>query len=186
MQAGYQHLTDQELLQRYHSTGMTEWLGILLKRYTLLLFGVGMKYLKNEEEAKDLVQAVFLKALSELPKYKVDYVKSWLYMIARNQCLMKLRQKNTIFSIEYSAIEIADTIEEETVFKQEELLGSINTALNELNDDQKICITLFYLNKLSYQQIAAQTGYSLLQIKSHIQNGKRNLKIKLQKYNDHE
>jgi RNA polymerase sigma-70 factor (ECF subfamily) len=95
MPAGYQHLTDQELLQRFHADGQTEWLGLLLKRYTLMLFGVGMKYLRDEEEAKDVVQAVFLKALTELPKYKVDDLKSWLYMIARNHCLMKLRNKNT-------------------------------------------------------------------------------------------
>lgn len=187
MPAGYHHLTDQELLQRYQLDGQTEWLGILLKRYTLLLFGVGMKYLKNEEEAKDVVQSVFLKALSELPKYKVDYVKSWLYMIARNHCLMKLRHKNVIFSLDDQGTELMDQTEQpEKAIQQDALLGSMEQALTELNDDQRLCITLFYLHKNSYQQIAEKTGYSLLQIKSHIQNGKRNLKIKLQKHTDHE
>lgn len=183
----YQHLTDQELLQRYDSSGQTEWLGMLLKRYTLLLFGVGMKYLKNEEEAKDIVQAVFLKALIELPKYKVVYVKSWLYMIARNQCFMKLRQKNNTFSMEEYTSEIADTTDSyPNILHQDALIGSIEVALNQLNIEQKTCISLFYLQKLSYQQISDKTGYSLLQIKSHIQNGKRNLKIKLQKQIDHD
>lgn len=187
MSAGHQHLTDQELLQRYHSTEQTEWLGILLKRYTLLLFGVGMKYLKDEEEAKDLVQTVFLKALHELPKYKVDYVKSWLYMIARNQCLMKLRQKNVTFSMETQTADLPDSHEDSTeAIQKEALLGSMEIALNQLNDEQRICVTLFYLEKCSYQQISEQTGYTLLQIKSHIQNGKRNLKIKLEKHKDHE
>lgn len=186
MPAGYNHLTDQELLQRFHADGQTEWLGLLLKRYTLLLFGVGMKYMKDEEEAKDVVQSVFLKALTELPKYKVDYVKSWLYMIARNHCLMKLRQKNVTFSLENHAV-LSEPIEDpQRSIKQEILLGSMELALTELNEEQRTCITLFYLQKQSYQQIADQTGYSLLQIKSHIQNGKRNLKIKLEKHNDHE
>ena len=187
MPAGYQHLTDQELIQRYQSDGQTEWLGILLKRYTLLLFGVGMKYLKDEEEAKDVVQSVFLKALTELPKYKVDYVKSWLYMIARNHCLMKLRQKNVTYSLDTQGSEISAQHEDpEKANQQDQLLGSMEQALTELSEDQRICVTLFYLQKKSYQQIAEETGFSLLQIKSHIQNGKRNLKIKLQKHTDHE
>ena len=79
-------ITDQELLARYYREGNAELLGVLLQRYTLLLFGVGMKYLKDEEEARDVVQQVFLKVLTELPKYRVEYFKSWLYMIAKNHC----------------------------------------------------------------------------------------------------
>src|SRR5713226_5408526 len=86
-------MTDQELLENFHSTRDNDWLGILLHRYTLLLLGVCMKYLKNEEEAKDSVQQVFLKVIQELHKYKVEYFKSWLYMVAKNHCLMRLRDK---------------------------------------------------------------------------------------------
>ena len=89
----HNHTDDRELLQRFYADGNNEWLGILLQRYTMLLFGVCMKYLKNEEEAKDAVQQVFLKAINELQKYKVEYIKSWLYMVAKNHCLMKLRDK---------------------------------------------------------------------------------------------
>ena len=90
----YQHITEAELLQKFTTDGNNFWLGILLQRYTLLLFGVCMKYLKNEEAAKDAVQQIFLKAITELQKYKVDYFKSWLYMVAKNHCLMKLRDKH--------------------------------------------------------------------------------------------
>ena len=88
------HLTDHEILNRYYENGDNRLLGVLLQRYTLLLLGVCMKYLKNEEAAKDAVQQIFLKVITELQKYKVDYFKSWLYMVARNHCLMKLRDKN--------------------------------------------------------------------------------------------
>ena len=81
----YDHTSEQELLESFYSDRNNEWLGILLQRYTLLPFGVCMKYLKNEEEAKDAVQQVFEKAIKELGKYKVDYVKSWLYMV-RLEC----------------------------------------------------------------------------------------------------
>ena len=89
----YDHFTDQQLLEKFHADHNNEWLGILLQRYTLLLLGVCMKYLKNEEEAKDCVQQIFLKVIQELHKYKVEYFKSWLYMVAKNHCLMKLRYK---------------------------------------------------------------------------------------------
>src|SRR5690606_5540129 len=75
----YAHITDQELLGKYYAERNNYWLGLLLQRYTMLLFGVCMKYLKNEEEARDGVQQVFLKVIQELPRYKVDYFKSWLY-----------------------------------------------------------------------------------------------------------
>ncbi len=89
----HQHTTDQELLEQFYNDHNNEWLGILLQRYTLLLLGVSMKYLKNEEEAKDSVQQIFLKVIQELQKYKVEYFKSWLYMVAKNHCLMKIRER---------------------------------------------------------------------------------------------
>ena len=92
MKDPYQHITDNELLIYYYTEKDNKWVGILLQRYTLLLLGTCMKYLKNEEEAKDAVQQIFLKAITELSKYKVEYFKSWIYMVAKNHCLMKLRQ----------------------------------------------------------------------------------------------
>ena len=83
----FDHIEDKELLNKFYSDGNNQWLGILLKRYTMLLFGVCMKYLKDEEEAKDTVQQIFLKVIIELSKYKVEFFKSWLYMIAKNFCL---------------------------------------------------------------------------------------------------
>jgi len=89
----YAHIEDKQLLDKFYNEANNYWLGILLQRYTLLLFGVCMKYLKNEEDAKDSVQQIFLKVISEVQKYKVGYFKSWLYMIARNHCLMKIRDR---------------------------------------------------------------------------------------------
>ncbi len=180
-------MTDQELLERYYSDRNTKWLGLLLSRYTLLLFGVSMKYLKDEEEAKDAVQQVFLKALTEIPKYEVTYFKSWLYMIARNHCLMQLRKKGLVRSLEDLQIDLKDQSPEQWKLEDREiLLERMDEAVNQLNPDQKTCITCFYLRKLSYQEIAEATGFSVLQVKSHIQNGKRNLKITLQKRQEHE
>lgn len=178
----YKHTDDLQLLQYFYNDKNNEWLGILLQRYTLLLLGVCMKYLKNEEEAKDAVQQVFLKVITELHKYKVDYFKSWIYMVAKNHCLMKLRDKGKI-PVEINE-EIHGTSEDmEEIKKQlekDQLFTSMETALQLLNREQQQCITLFYFDKKSYQEITASTGYTMLQVKSFIQNGKRNLKLMLE------
>src|ERR1700681_2694764 len=96
----HKHTSDQGLLENFYADHNAEWLGILLPRYTLFLLGVCMKYLKNEEEAKDSVQQIFLKVITELKKYRVDYFKSWLYMVAKNHCLMKLRDRHGKASVE--------------------------------------------------------------------------------------
>lgn len=178
--------TDQELLANFYRSHDNKWLGILFQRYTLLLFGVCMKYLKNEEEAKDAVQQVFMKALTELEKYKVDYFKSWIYMVAKNHCLMKLRGHPGKHTAELSDKMINVLSEEENELKwthleKEYTLETLSASLQELNEEQKSCVILFYLEKKSYQEIAGQTGFSLMQVKSYIQNGKRNLKLLLEK-----
>lgn len=174
---------DKELLILFYQDGNNEWLGILLQRYTMLLFGVCMKYLKNEEEAKDAVQQVFLKVINELHKYKVEYFKSWLYMVAKNHCLMKLRDKGkyTQEIDERTMSETSDTAEFVAHHEKEKTFGLLSRALLLLNKEQQVCVTLFYLEKKSYQQVAAITGYNLMQVKSHIQNGKRNLKIQMER-----
>lgn len=183
-----QHIDDQELISRFRKDGNNEWLGILLQRYTLLLYGVCLKYLKQEEEAKDAVQQVFIKALDELQKYPVSYVKSWLYMIAKNHCLMKLRNKNgktTDWDDRYLA-EPDETFDRDEMMQKERNVELLAKAMQELNDDQRLCITLFYLEKKSYQDIVEISGFSLMQVKSHLQNGKRNLKIQLERMQNNE
>ncbi|RXK86679.1 RNA polymerase sigma factor [Filimonas effusa] len=181
--ASLAHISDQELLDRFYQSGENEWLGYLLQRYTMLLLGVCMKYLKNEEEAKDSVQQVFLKVITEIRKYKVEYFKSWLYMVARNHCLMRLRDKHGKIPQELDeSMIVSDTSSDKSSLQEkEQILDLVNTALPLLNKEQKTCVTLFYLEKKSYQEICDITGYTALQVKSHIQNGKRNIKLLVEK-----
>ena len=180
----YQHITDQELLEKFYADHKNEWLGILLQRYTLLLLGVSMKYLKNEEQAKDSVQQIFLKVIQELHKYKVEYFKSWLYMVAKNHCLMKLRESNG-----KSTVEVNDNItnkadeeaDRQVLLQNDHTLDLLELSLKELNPEQQQCVTLFYLQKKSYQEVSDETGFTMLQVKSYIQNGKRNLRILIEK-----
>lgn len=177
------HIGDKELLDRFYGDHNNEWLGILLPRYTLLLLGVCMKYLKNEEDAKDCVQQIFLKAINELHKYKVEYFKSWIYMIAKNHCLMRLRDKGKFpVAITEKMTATPDAAEDRNaLIEKDNTLSEMQSALKELNPEQQLCVTLFYLEKRSYTEISAKTGFSMMQVKSNIQNGKRNLRLLLEK-----
>jgi RNA polymerase sigma-70 factor (ECF subfamily) len=177
----YDHITDNELLAYYYADSNQEWIGILLQRYTLLLLGVGMKYLKDETEARDCVQQIFLKVLTEVPKYKIEYFKSWLYMVAKNHCLMRLREKGAKGVKELTEQDMVhDETDKQELLANEHTYDLLEEAVQELSEEQKTCVNLFYMQKKSYQQITERTGFNMLQVKSYIQNGKRNLKIILE------
>jgi len=178
----YDHIADSELLNLYYVDKNQEWIGILLERYTLLLLGVCMKYLKDENEARDCVQQIFLKVLTEVGKYRIDYFKSWLYMVAKNHCLMRLRDRGakTAKELNESYTALADADKQELI-ANEKTYDLLEEALQELSEEQRQCVILFYLKKNSYHQISEKTGFNLMQVKSYIQNGKRNLKILIDK-----
>ncbi|HUQ96534.1 MAG TPA: sigma-70 family RNA polymerase sigma factor [Chitinophagaceae bacterium] len=176
-------MSDAALLAQFQSDKNSDWIGVLLQRYTLLLFGVCLKYLKDEEEAKDAVQQVFLKVLTEAGRHQVTYFKSWLYMVAKNYCLMQLRERpvkrvqalSENLPLPHEDLKKGELLESEAAFL------TLEDALQALPPEQQQCIRLFYLQKQSYQQVSAATGYRLLQVKSYIQNGKRNLKAAIEK-----
>ena len=101
---------------------------------------------------------------------------------------MKLRDKNkqTVVLNEQSTIAESEHIDFKELWEKDRQLENMKKALAELQEPQRVCVTLFYLQKQSYQQITASTGYSMLQVKSHIQNGKRNLKNHLERLNPHD
>ena len=175
----HKKLSDEELLLAYRRSGDSTWLGHLLERYTLLLLGVAMKYLKDKDAAHDAVQQIFLKTLTHLPSGEIGNFKGWLYVILRNHCLQQLRDKVHHSGDEALQAVPADVDEIEALRRQELTLAELQEAIKELAPDQQRCIDAFYLQRKSYHQIMAETGYSFAQVKSYIQNGKRNLKIML-------
>ncbi len=184
----YQNISDQELLEKHQRAPDNKWLGVLLGRYTMMLLGVCMKYLKNEADAKDAVQQIFLKVIKDVSRFEIAYFKSWLYMVAKNYCLMQLRNKNhqlhPLDGVELTAA--TDTFDLHLFLQKEQQFTLLSNALQQLNPEQQQCIILFYLEKKSYQQIVEQTGFEMMQVKSYIQNGKRNLKIIMEKSNSND
>lgn len=183
-------LTDAELVARYRQSADKQVLGILFKRYTHLVFGVSMKYLKDEDDSKDAVMQIFEKLITDLKKYPVENFKSWLHTVTKNYCLMQLRSRkgkqfqpwpendNNLEIVESSGALHPDSED------KEQRLSLMEKGIQALNEEQRKCVELFYLKELSYQEVADQTGYSMLQVKSFIQNGKRNLRIFME--NNHE
>jgi RNA polymerase sigma-70 factor (ECF subfamily) len=180
-----QQLTDQELLQRFKADHNSEWIGVLFDRYAVLLLGMCMKYLKNEEDARDAVQQIFLKVLSDVNNHEIQFFKAWIYQVTKNYCLMQLRSHPLKYKEEISdrtmGEMVAEPLDKKAYQEKDLLIENMEHAIRQLNPEQRTCIQLFYLDKKSYQEIAEKTGYSLLQVKSYIQNGKRNLKLLLEK-----
>lgn len=179
MPATHDHTTDEDLLAAYQRTGQSAYLGVLLQRYTLLLLGVCLKYLKDKEAAQDAVQQVFVKVITHLPQGQILNFKGWLYVLARNHCLQLLRDKRYYAGEE--VLEVLTAPEEglHQAIEKELTLQQLEAALFELAEPQQSCIREFYLNQKSYQDIMEETGFSFAQVKSYIQNGKRNLRLSL-------
>jgi RNA polymerase sigma-70 factor (ECF subfamily) len=154
------------------------WLGILLKRYTVMVLGVAMKYLGDSEQAKDATQQIFFHVLQTVSRHKITNFKNWLYTVAKNHCLMHLRgqKQNRVEALKEELLDLHADNHLEQISNRELLLDQMQTALEMLGTEQKTCISLYYLENHSYQQIALITGYNGDQVKSYIQNGKRNLK----------
>jgi RNA polymerase sigma-70 factor (ECF subfamily) len=180
-------LPDLELVLRYKQSGEVYYAGVLFLRYTHLILGICLKYFKNEEDSKDAVMDIFEQITVALMKHEVANFKSWLHTLTRNHCLMKLRKPEVRRMITQDVAEVDEDLFMEKAGdehpinedEREEQLRHLPAALSQLNAEQKACIEMFYLQGKSYQEVAEATGYSLNQVKSYIQNGKRNLKIVL-------
>ena len=173
-------LSDGDLIYRYQKTRNKRFVGELYKRYSHLVYGVSLKYLKNVPDAQDNVMVVFEKLMSDLESTDVKNFKAWIHTVTKNQCLMKLRKKSRLAGKEQNleTVEYALTSEpKEDVKLKEEQFEQLEAAIEELKPEQRKCVELFFLEQTCYQEIAEKTGFSLKKVKSYIQNGKRNLKI---------
>lgn len=175
------HLSDSELLARYKKDADKQLVGELYKRYTHLVLGMCIHYFKDKDQAKDIVLQIFEKLFDELKKREIENFKNWLTFVVRNYCISELRkiqtQVNRDLLYQYEVKQGVIESDKEEIEEHEKKLEQLEKALENLNPFQKICIELFYLKNRTYIQIVESTGYSLNEVKSHIQNGKRNLKL---------
>lgn len=182
----HKSLTDPELVRQYRESGDLVLLGELYSRYTSLVYGVCLKYLKVREESRDAVMQIFEKLVVSLREHDVTHFKSWLYVSARNHCLMQLRSRKGKYMQEISMdlMESNDFLHPEEEPEMESNLSKLEDCIEQLAVEQKMCVRLFFIQQKCYREIVVATGYDDNKVKSYIQNGKRNLKICMEQKGD--
>ena len=177
--------SDERLITAYISTENASYVGELFCRYSDMIFGLCLKHLKNVQESEDASYELFELLISKLKTQQIMIFKPWLYRTSTNFCIDKLRKSKTniIISLDDRFETVRDSLDISADFSEREaLLARIDHCLKQLNDDQKVCIDLFYFQEKSYQDIAQQLNISWSTTRSYIQNGKRNLKICMEKH----
>jgi RNA polymerase sigma-70 factor (ECF subfamily) len=176
-------LPDEALLAAFKDNGDQEMLAQLYLRYSDLVYGVCVKYLKDTEAAKDGVMNIYQELLVKLQTHEVDNFKSWLYVVAKNHCLMHLRKEKKMVTVEFTpTVMQSENFEHlDSVLEKENELKKLENCIEHLPLEQKQGIRLFYLENKCYNEIAEQTGFDWNKVRSLIQNGRRNLKICMEK-----
>ncbi|MBC6612272.1 sigma-70 family RNA polymerase sigma factor [Hymenobacter sp. BT507] len=185
-------LSDEELLLRYRQQGDVADLGTLYDRHLTEVFAICRRYLRPDEEAQDAVMQLFEQLVDKLRRHEVSNFPAWLHATVRNHCLLVLRARQRAGPAAGGALVVhfPDAAGMESAAHQhlvsndadddahltEERLQALEHALAELPDGQRRCLELFYLEKKCYADVAQLTGFDLKQVKSYLQNGKRNLK----------
>lgn len=186
-----EQLSEPELIAGFQQTKQRIYVSLLYRRYEHLVYGNCLKYLKNHHDIEDIVAEVFEKVILKLPSTHVKSFADWLFIITRNACLSKLRKRN----IEESSSDNWTEVEKKSEHfmenaalvrlmnkhTKEDRLQLLHQALEELADEQRTCIKLFFLESRSYREIESITGMPINKVKSMLQNGKRNLRIQLNK-----
>ena len=175
--------TDEELLLEFKRSSSQDVLAKLYLRYTDLVYGVCLKYLKNAEAAKDAVMNIYTELLGKLAQHDIKDFKSWLYVLAKNHCLMQLRKEKKMITVEFqpTVMQSEDFSHPDNVLSREQDFKKLEQCMERLPAGQKQSIELFYLQNKCYNEIVEQTGMDWNKVRSLIQNGRRNLKICMEK-----
>jgi RNA polymerase sigma factor (sigma-70 family) len=178
-----EYLSDEELINQFKVANNKQAFAELYKKYVKLVYGTCLFYFQDKSEAQDATMQLFEKLMIEIKQRDIVNFKGWLSFVVRNHCISIIRknksyQKNikSFYEFEYEPahLETEDKISSVT---DELLLEYMSDSLNELKDKQRICIELFYIKNKSYQEISEETSFTVSEVKSYIQNGKRNLKL---------
>ncbi len=177
--------TDEELVTAFKRTKDLVILGQLYERYMDLVYGVCLKYFKDSETAKDGVMLIFEALTTKLQKYEVANFKNWLHQVSKNHCLMQLRieKRYSKANIDPEIMQLEENVHLNGVLEKEEHFDRLQKCMERLPDEQKTTVQLFYLEGKCYREIALQTGLEWNKVRSFIQNGRRNLKICMEKHN---
>ena len=175
--------SDTELVLLYRESGDLKVLGELYQRYMELVYGVCLKYLKEPELAQDAVMQIFEELVSKLKKHEVDNFRGWLHQVAKNYCLMQLRTPKNLKTVALPPLlmQNEEDVHLNGVMEKEENFQKLEKCIASLSDEQRTMIKLFYLDGKCYNEIVEITGLEWNHVRSSIQNGRRNLKLCMEK-----
>ena len=177
-------LADDELVNSYSLNGDVSVLGKLYERYMPLVYGVCLKYLQDEEKAKDAVMGIFEELVTKVREHNIKQFRSWLYVLSRNHCLMQLRSGKKMDMVALDGFMEFTPVLHPDADNREEAMQALERCMEKLIPVQRQSITLFYLDDKCYKDIVKITGFTMNEVKSYIQNGKRNLKICVEKQHE--
>lgn len=176
--------SDRQLVTDFKMSGDQVCIEILFNRYCHLVFAVAMKYLHNSDESKDAVLEIFGKVPADLKHYEIKDFSHWIYVVTKNHCFHVLKKKRYTLPSEVLDHTLLSGLSENDDGDDfgPLLMAHLEESLLSLSDEQSTCIRQFYIEEKSYEEIEQATGFTYKQVKSHIQNGKRNLRIYLGKF----
>lgn len=176
------HTPDEELLRRYVADGDASALGILYERYMPMVYGVCLKILRDAQKSEDAVMNIYEEIARKTREHRIESFRGWLYVLARNHCLMEWR-KNQRHPTDHHAPEDMARYDAVEMAFEVELPGKKNTlerCLEALAEHQRTAVQMFYYDDKSYKEISETLALELGLVRSHIQNGRRNLRICLE------
>jgi len=176
-------IDDNGLIELYKQAGDLAILGRLYQRYMDLVYGVCLKYLKDPEPAKDAVMQIFEELVSKVKKHDIENFRGWLHQVAKNHCLMQLRTPKNLKTVELKTelVQSGENVHLNGILEKEENFRKLEYCIGTLSSDQQVAIRLFYLEEKCYNEIVEITGQEWNQVRSFIQNGRRNLKLCMEK-----
>jgi RNA polymerase sigma-70 factor (ECF subfamily) len=173
---------DDQLIVSQVINGQKDLFRLLVRRYERAVYGMGLSFFRNTEDASDFVQEVFLKVYRSLSRFEGrSRFSTWLYKIAYNTAVNGVNRRKEYYSL---ADEDADKLTNDCDTPERVLLrnaarDAIQAALKELPERFRICVDLFFFYDRSYQEIEAITGFPVNTIKSHVFRAKKLLRERL-------
>ena len=168
--------------------GDTRWFALLADRYKDFVFTLTLNMLRNREEAEEAAQDTFLKAYRHLSRYRAEAkFSTWLYRIAYNECVSRLRKRNTSPALvrEFDEKRLAGTESDTPEWhEQEKRFGQLHGAIRELPETDRALVMLFYFEKLSVEEIAGVTRLSVSNVKTRLFRARKKLYEKLLRKNE--
>jgi RNA polymerase sigma-70 factor (ECF subfamily) len=176
-----EHLTDEQLLEKYISGGDAQHLGRLYERYMPMVYGVCLKILKDTGKAEDAVMAIYEELARKLKEHEIESFRGWLYVLARNHCLMEWRKNQRRPTDLHDDMSRHDATEQAFEYELPRTGTPLEKCLDELPPQQRKSVEQFYFEEKTYKEIAGLITEDVGKVRSYIQNGRRNLKTCLEK-----